>query len=433
MNVLYESIKIRKFEDKYIKKERDENKLLIKILSLLFFFFLFILLIIYTNKKLKKEISKIKVDLKNDEVIKDEYKKLTEIISKINYNKNLISISNDNSTLKNQYFIRFGNIFDKYRNETELSAEYKNKIRKYLLNRFSSLFKKTYTKINVIIFNKVGNFGNILLALNNFIFFCEILGCNKIYVPKHYWFIKKQIYDKELNITISPLNIDTWDNQSTLHINLNTPIFHLFKYYYIPVRTYILKNEIFSNLRLIETNNEDLYINIRSGKDIFKNHVPSSDLYVQPPLCFYKTIIEMFNFSNVYIISNGKENPVVNELLKSYKKIKYFHGTIKEDAALILSAKNLVLPSSSFSVELIKISDNLKNLFEYNLILPLNRMLWHFYDRHLRPLKFNRFIMNPTKEYFETMNPWVQSKKQLSQMITEKCIKKFTLIPSDFT
>ena len=43
------------------------------------------------------------------------------------------------------------------------------------------------------------NFGNALLTLNNLIYFCEILACKKIYLSKHYWFVKKQIYDKELN------------------------------------------------------------------------------------------------------------------------------------------------------------------------------------------------------------------------------------------
>lgn len=425
MEVLNESIEFKKFEDKYKRKERGENNL--TIITIFSFFLLVILLMIYTNKNLRKEISKIAIALKNDEVIKDKYKKLKKILSKIN-----ISIANNNSALKSQYFIRFQNVFDKYRNETELSVEYKNKFKKFLLNKFSSLFKKAYKKIDVIIFDIRMNFGNAIFTINNLIYFCEILACKKIYLSKYYWFVKNQIYNKELNITISPLNIDTWDNQSTIYLNSNHHLFKLFKYNYIPVRTYILKNEIFSNIRLIDTNIEDLYINIRSGKDLFKKLVHCSDLYIQPPLCFYKTIIEMFNFSNIYIISNGKENPVVNELLKSYKKIKYFHGKVEEDAAFILSAKNLVLSSSSFSVELIKLSDNLKNLFEFNLILPENRKLWHFYDRHFRPLKFNRFIMNPTKEYFEIMNPWISSKKQLSQMITEKCIKKFTIIPSDF-
>ena len=140
----------------------------------------------------------------------------------------------------------------------------------------------------------------------------------------------------------------------------------------------------------------------------------------------------MFNFNNIYIVSNGRENPVINKLLNSYNNIKYFHGTVKEDLAIILSAKNLVLACSSFSVELIKLSNNLINLFEFNLMSTNDRSYWHFCDRHLKPLKFNRFIMNPSKEYIKVMIPWRRSKEQLSQMIKEKCIKKFKIVPSDF-
>ena len=65
--------------------------------------------------------------------------------------------------------------------------------------------------------------------------------------------------------------------------------------------------------------------------------------------------------SVIYIIANGKENPIIEKLLKFYKNIKYIHGTIEEDASMIISAKNLVLPVSSFPIELIKFNDNLKN------------------------------------------------------------------------
>ena len=354
---------------------------------------------------------------------------MSEIL-KIKYTKNKNeypnAFNNNNSTLKNQYFTRFDNVFDTCRNETILSDEYKNKFKQYLLKEYSSLFNKTYKKIDVIIFNKKMNLGNAIFVINNLIYFCEILGCKKIYLYKGYWFIKKSIYDKELNITISPLITNIWNNQTSVYYAPNlsfSKTIKLFIYNFIPVRTYILKNEIFSNIKLIDTKLEDLYINIRSGKDIFNNvHVHSN--YFQPPLCFYQTIISMFNFKNIYIISNGRENPVVNYLLKLYNNIKYFHGTVKEDTAIILSAKNLVLPCSSFSFELIKLSDNLKNLFEFNLISKTERNLWHFYDRHLKPLKFNRFIMNPTKKYIEVMKPWKHRKKQVSQMITEKCDKK---------
>ena len=75
MEVLEDSIKFGKFEDKYKRKKRCEFKLLILILIFFSSFLLIILIIIYTNKKQRKELSKIIVELKNDEVIKD-YKKL---------------------------------------------------------------------------------------------------------------------------------------------------------------------------------------------------------------------------------------------------------------------------------------------------------------------------------------------------------------------
>lgn len=378
-------------------------------------------------RRLSKLLSSFILLMLMSEILKIKY-----IKNKNEYN---IFFNNNNSTLKIQYFTRFDNVFDTYRNETKLSYEYKNKFKQYLLKEFSSLFNKTYKKIDVIIFNKRMNLGNAIFVINNLIYFCEILGCKKIYLNKDYWFVKKSIYDKELNITISPLITNIWNNQTSVYYTQNirfSNIGKLFIYNFIPVRTYILKNELFSNIKLINTKLEDLYINIRSGKDIFNNNGHAHGNYIQPPLCFYTTIISTFNFSNIYIISNGMENPVINYLLRLYNNIKYFHGTVKEDTAIILSAKNLVLPCSSFSVELIKLSDNLKNLFEFNLIPDLERKLWHFYDRHLKPLKFNRFIMNPTKKYIEVMKPWRSSKEQIFQMVNEKCYKNFKIVPSDF-
>jgi len=406
-------MKENQITDFYNNEEKNENRFLRKISKLVSFFLLLII------------IDKL------DKLIKSKSKK----ILKKNIIKDPVVTNNYISTLKNQYFTRFEKIFATYRKETELSDNYKNNFKQYILNGCSSLFKKTYKKIDTIIFNKRMNFGNAIFIINNLIYFCEILGCKKIYLYKDYWFVKKPIYDKELDITISPLTIDVWDNQTSVYIdpNMKFPqIAKLFRNRFIPVRTYILKNEIFSHIKLIKTNIEDLYINIRSGKDIFKKHEHKHGDYIQPPLCFYQTIITMFNFRKIYIISNGKENPVVNKLLKSYNNIEYFHGTIEEDLSIILSAKNLVLPCSSFTVELIKLSDNLKNLFEFNLIQPIDKNFWHYDNRHLKPLKFNRFIMNPTKEYIKVMEPWIISKKQLSQMINEKCIKKFKIIPSDF-
>ena len=99
---------------------------------------------------------------------------------------------------------------------------------------------------------------------------------------------------------------------------------------------------------------------------------------------------------------------------------------------MIISAKNLLLPVSSFPIELIKFSDNLKNLFIFDFITDGDRRFWHFTDKHLRPCKYNRFIMYPNKEYVNIMFPWGQKDEQFKRMINKKCNKKFKIIPSDF-
>ena len=302
-----------------------------------------------------------------------------------------------------------------------------------ILKGYSKIYNKNYKEIKTIIFEKIFNLGNALFTINNLIYYCEILHCKNIYLSKQYWFVQKPVYNKELDITISPLNINSWDKETTLYIGSSTHFNNVVKLFndidkFIPYRNYLFQNELLSNMKLIEINDNDLIINIRSGKDIFENRVYSPSSYVQPPLCFYQTIIETFHFDKIYLLANGKENPVVNELIKLYPNIIYIHGTVEEDAGVVLSAKNLVLPISSFTVELMKFSNNLKTLFEFNITTTVDKKFWHYTDRHLKPFKFNRFIMNPTKEYTNIMIPWGQKKNQFSQMINEKCDKKFKIM-----
>ena len=349
--------------------------------------------------------------------------------------KNDSSFHNSNfSIIKKNYHELIENVYSKYEKEND---ENKNQLKQYILNSYSSLFHRNITQIDTIVFLKHFNLGNALFTINNLIYFCEILNCKNIYLSKFYFFLKKPVYSHKYGIRISPYNEeDICGNKTTICITKEMKyhsIVKIFKVnFFIPIRNYIFKDEFLSNIKLIETKDDDLYINIRSGEDIFHNRGYSPTSYFQPPLCFYQTIIENFNFSNIYIISNGKENPVVEELLKLYENIKYIHGTIEEDASMVISAKNLVIPVSSFSLELIRFSKNLKNLFQFDFITDSDRRTWHFTDRHLRPFKFNKFVMYPNKEYVEMMFPWKQKKEQFERMKTEKCNKKFEIIPSDF-
>ena len=75
--------------------------------------------------------------------------------------------------------------------------------------------------------------------------------------------------------------------------------FYYFNYIKPELKINLLKKEIFKNIPKIIIDNKDLYIYMRSG-DIFEKKRPLY-YYAQPPLCFYKKIIQNYKFKNNYI------------------------------------------------------------------------------------------------------------------------------------
>ena len=120
-----------------------------------------------------------------------------------------------------------------------------------------------------------------------------------------------------------------------------------------------------------------------------------------------------FNFEHITILSNGYENPVVNELIKLYPKIHYTEGTIQEAISLIIYAYNFVMPISTFPQTLIWLNDNLKNLYIYELR-----------KYRLRRNNYMLHKMKPSKKYLKVMKEkkWQGSYEQLKLMINENCI-----------
>lgn len=209
-----------------------------------------------------------------------------------------------------------------------------------------------------------GNIGNSLIALNNLINICEYIHCKNIIAPKGLErIIKRKIIYKEYNITIFP---NSYKNIINIDIKLNK--FTIFFFHYRNkknnIRLRIIRDEVFNNIPKYIAKPNDLYINIRSG-DIFVWAFNPN--YSQPPLCFYLKIINENKFNNIFLLSNGHENPIVDELLKKYRKIHYIHGTIEEDISVIVNAFNFVLCVSTFPKTLIYLNNNLKNLYIYNI------------------------------------------------------------------
>ena len=72
-----------------------------------------------------------------------------------------------------------------------------NELRDKLLQELSMLKNQTITKLDTFFFSSNVNFGNSLVAINNAIFYCEVIRCNKIILnslnSKRRWLLRNPI------------------------------------------------------------------------------------------------------------------------------------------------------------------------------------------------------------------------------------------------
>ena len=181
------------------------------------------------------------------------------------------------------------------------------------------------------------------------------------------------------------------------------------------------------NLPKIELNTNDLFIHIRSG-DIFdyKFHNQNAN-YAQPPLCFYKSVLNNFKFNKIFIISEDKKNPIIELLLKEFQEILFTNNNLEQDAAILTNAYNIVGSISSFFTTLIIINNNLKFIWEFDLYALPEKYLHLHHDIYNYPINYSIYRMNPSLKYKKEMFPWINSKKQIDLMLNEKC-ENFELI-----
>ena len=112
---------------------------------------------------------------------------------------------------------------------------------------------------------------------------------------------------------------------------------------------------------------------------------------------------------------------MITKLLKEYKNIKYSKNNIKTDIGLLVSAYSIVGAVSTFINVIIRLNDNLKIYYEYN-IDSLQAKIYHFHRLfyHL-PRNINIIKMEPSDKYLKDMKNWKNSKYQRQLMINEIC------------
>ena len=418
-----------KYHKKYKTKSYRRPKKKIKyhiVIFILFYIFLIPLIIItiIKRKKALKKREKIKKYFSlnfTDEI----YFKGGQISKSKLIDNYLTNISDKNKYAKIFEKNRFNIYFNlpEYPEEPEIQEL----VRKKIYNDISNITKRTITKIDTILLERSNPFGNNIICINNAIFYCEVLGCNKIILYEHAqkkWFIKKPIFIQELNLTIITGPNVNCKADNILCIYRTWDI--LYPFLLKPqIRTQYIKEEILSNLPNINLDPEDLYIHMRGG-DVFR--IVPVPTYAQPPMCFYERIINKNKFKNIYIIADDKRNYVFHPLIKKYPNIIYQKNSLEKDLSILTHAFNIALSISSFCLSAIKFNDNLNNVYEYDLY-RLSEMFIHL---HHYVFKLNqKYIihsMKPSQRYVSKMFNWIYSHKQRHMMIEENCTYDFTII-----
>ena len=310
----------------------------------------------------------------------------------------------------------------------ENSNNRNGELRKLMFDILSKSSQQNISSLDNVYIGYYYKLGNSLIALNKVIFYCEILQCKKIFLPKYYSpFIKNKIYDKKYGLTIEIIKDS---NKKDL-----TSLFHWPHPYYITLKILpenrfdVFKEEILNNLPKFSININDLYIHIRNG-DVYKNPI-LGEYYAQPPLCFYEKVIESKKFDKVYIIAENDDYPIIHKLINEYNHVIYKKGSLKEDVSKLVYAYNIIGSISSFLTCLIKLNDNLKYFWEFDIYHKREKFYHLHYSISNFTRKYTTYIMPPSQIYKKTMYFWKRSEEQLNLMINDTCPNDFIIIKSN--
>lgn len=169
-------------------------------------------------------------------------------------------------------------------------------------------------------------------------------------------------------LTSNIINLENIENIENINKSqINDTFFSLKKYNITDPDPYIMKEYFQKYVKPIfkiqtENNNDvendnNIHIHFRGG-DIFSSNPHKA--YVQPPLSYYKNIINDYNIT--ILVCEDKKNPCINELLKQ-KNVEYISNTLEKDLSILSNVSNLVIGFGTFGFLLYLMNTNLKNLY----------------------------------------------------------------------
>ena len=134
----------------------------------------------------------------------------------------------------------------------------------------------------------------------------------------------------------------------------------------------------------------DIGIHIRSG-DIFemKN---SHCQYMQPPLWFYKKIIEKNLDKSIVIIFENESNPIIGKLRELYKyKVCFQSSSLVNDIVTLASCKTLVFSNGTFCIVPYVVSDAIEHVI-YPDFMQTDYNKWFKFDEENEKIDIPNYI-----------------------------------------
>lgn len=311
------------------------------------------------------------------------------------------------------------------------SSTFLNKNKKMfniIKHELQGLIKKNINSIDSLYITGTIKFGNFIISINNAILFCELFHCKRIIIQSYKdIFINNKIVYQKYNLTIGNSLFLTLNNKSLK----KSVVFFYYLKNFIPLgninRFHILKEEILNNLPKVKVHHDDLFIYIRGG-DVFQIINRPGFGYAQPPLCFYRNILNKFKFRGIRIISIDKSNPVLT-FLEQFYHAKYAKNDIKLDISYLSNSYNIISAKSSFIISIIKLNNNVKFVWEYDFYLLSERYFHLHYSVYSFSFKYIIYKMKASENYKKFMTPFINSINQRELMIKEKCDDHFYIIP----
>ena len=169
-----------------------------------------------------------------------------------------------------------------------------------------------------------------------------------------------------------------------------------------------------------------LVVYVRSG-DVYRTKRRPHPLYGQPPLAFYRRVLESRRWSRVIIVTQDSRSPVIRGIkrlsAKRAPEVLCRGESLLDALATILSAQNLVIARGTFAYPLVALGTGPKNVYSFGSSefelwgFSTSRVAVHQFDErsHLYRLlvtrkwkntRFQRVLMKAWPRFAITQTPF---------------------------